>query len=628
MTEGSTSKDKLKLALVVGALGVVYGDIGTSPLYALRECFHGSHAVKEVSAVNVLGVLSLIFWTLILIVCLKYLTFVLRADNKGEGGILSLLALAFGDLSSASRKRNYLIILGVFGAALLYGDGLITPCITVLSAMEGLAVATPRFEPFILPIAIVVLILLFAFQRFGTTGVGKIFGPITIAWFGSLAILGIRGILMEPRVLASFSPHYGIDFLLHNGSTGFVVLGAVFLSVTGAEALYADLGHFGARPIRVAWFTFVFPSLVLNYLGQGALLLKNPAAAANPFYQLVPGWLIIPMVGLATFASVIASQALISGAFSITMQAIQLGYLPRMSIKHTSSSERGQIYLPFINVLLLLGCIALVLGFQTSSRLSAAYGIAVSLTFVITSLLFYFASRRLWGWSFLKAGLLFLLFISIELVFLMANAIKIPHGGWFPLLVAAIVFTIMTTWKTGRRLLGERLSTALLPFEIFLESIRHSPPHRVKGTAIFMAGNPHGTPLALLHNLKHNQVLHERVVLLTITTVEAPHVSHGQRMEVRKLDQGFYRAIAHYGFMEQPDINDIFRFCSDHDLKIEPQQATYFLSRETIIATPRQGMALWREHLFAFMARNAQPATLYFKLPANRVVELGMQVEF
>jgi KUP system potassium uptake protein len=623
----STTQRRLKVGLVVGALGVVYGDIGTSPLYALRECFEGKHGVQPTPA-NVLGILSLIVWTLILIVSIKYLTFVLRADNKGEGGILSLLSLAFGETTGESRKREFLIVLGVFGAALLYGDGLITPCITVLGAMEGLKVATPKFEPYIVPLTIVVLILLFASQRFGTASVGKVFGPITIVWFVTLSLLGIRGIVAAPRVLSSLSPHHGVEFLLHNGSMGFPVLGAVFLAVTGAEALYADLGHFGARPIRFAWFLIVFPALVLNYLGQGALLLQNPGAVENPFFQLAPSWALFPLVGLATMASIIASQALITGAFSITMQAIQLGYLPRMSIHHTSSVERGQIYMPFVNIVLMLGCIGLVLGFQSSSRLSAAYGIAVTLTMVITTILFYFAARRVWTWSRLQAGSLCFLFLSLELVFFGANALKIPHGGWFTLLVAACIFTVMTTWKTGRRLLGERLSAALLPFEIFLESIRHSPPHRVRGTAIFMAGNPLGTPLALLHNLKHNQVLHERVVLLTITTVEAPHVNKDQRIEVAKLDEGFFRAVAKYGFMEQPDIKEVLRLCSDHQLKIEPEQATFFLSRETIIATQRQGMAVWREHLFAFMARNAQPATVFFNLPANRVVELGMQVEF
>jgi KUP system potassium uptake protein len=612
---------------MVGALGVVYGDIGTSPLYALRECFTGEHGVTPTPE-NVLGVLSLIFWSLILIVCIKYLTFVIRADNKGEGGILSLAALAFGDTTAASKRRALLLILGVFGAALLYGDGLITPCISVLGAMEGLKVATPFFEPYIVPITILVLIGLFSFQKAGTESVGRIFGPVTFIWFLAISALGIRGILMAPGVLASFSPHHGLAFLLQHGFRGFMVLGAVFLAVTGAEALYADLGHFGAKPIRAAWFIVVFPALLLNYLGQGALLLTHPGAMENPFFILAPKWALFPLVALATFASVIASQALISGAFSITMQAIQLGYLPRMSIRHTSSAERGQIYMPSINWALLLGCVGLVLGFQTSSRLSAAYGIAVTLTMIITTILFFFASRRIWNWSLFKAGSLCFLFISLEMVFFGANALKIAHGGWFPLLVAAAVFTIMTTWKTGRRLLGERLSTSLLPFEIFLGSIRELAPHRVKGTAIFMAGNPEGTPLALLHNLKHNQILHERVVLLTISTTEVPHLSNEQRVRFEALTDGFYRVIACYGFMETPNIREILRSCEVHNLKIDPEQATYFLSRETIIATPRQGMATWREHLFAFMARNAQTATIFFNLPANRVVELGMQVEF
>ncbi|HUR45889.1 MAG TPA: potassium transporter Kup [Candidatus Saccharimonadales bacterium] len=626
MAEQSAGR-RLRIGLMVGALGVVYGDIGTSPLYALRECFVGEHGAMPTPE-HVMGVLSLIFWSLILIVCLKYLTFVIRADNKGEGGILSLAALAFGDTTAASRRRALLLILGVFGAALLYGDGLITPCISVLGAMEGLKVATPFFEPYIVPITILVLVGLFSFQKIGTESVGKIFGPMTLLWFLTIAALGVRGILMAPRVLHSLSPHHGLEFLVHNGFRGFMVLGAVFLAVTGAEALYADLGHFGAKPIRAAWFSIVFPSLFLNYLGQGGLLLANPSAIENPFFMLAPKWLLFPLVGLATFASVIASQALISGAFSITMQAIQLGYLPRMSIKHTSSAERGQIYMPTVNWALLIGCVGIVLGFQNSSRLSAAYGIAVTLTMLITTVLFFFAARRIWKWSLLGAGSLCALFLSLELIYFGANALKVAHGGWFPLLIAAVVFTVMTTWKTGRRLLGERLSTGLLPFEIFLGSIQELAPHRVRGTAVFMSGNPEGTPLALLHNLKHNQVLHERVVLLTISTTEVPHLSKENRVRFEALSDGFYRVIACYGFMETPNIREVLRSCEAYNLKIDPEQATYFLSRETIIATPLKGMAMWREHLFAFMVRNAQTATLFFNLPANRVVELGMQIEF
>ncbi len=615
------------LGLMVGALGVVYGDIGTSPLYALRECFHGAHKI-DAAAASVLGILSLIFWTLTAIVSVKYLLFVLRADNKGEGGILSLLVLAFGDESNTSRRRSILVGLGVFGAALLYGDGMLTPCVTVLSAIEGLEVATPLFAPFVVPITIAILIALFAVQRVGTGGMGRAFGPVTVVWFLVLAALGVRGILMAPEVLGALSPHHALRFMLANGSTAFVVLGAVFLSVTGAEALYADLGHFGARPIRRAWFAVVFPALMLNYLGQGALLLRDPSAAVNPFYKLAPEWALYPLVILATMAAVIASQALISGAFSISMQAIQLGYLPRMEIRHTSAHERGQIYLPFVNWLLMLSCVALVLGFQSSSRLAAAYGIAVTLTMIITTILFYFAARKLWHWSAWQAGLLCGGFMILEVSFFAANALKILHGGWFPLAIGAVLFTVMTTWKTGRRLLGQRLAASVLPLDMFVQSIAVDPPHRVKGTAVFMSGNPNGTPLALLHNLKHNRVIHQRAVLLTVNVIEEPHVSTKDRVKVEELGHGLYRVMCRCGFMERVTIAELLDACVPLGLELRESDTTFFLSRETILPSARPGMALWRERLFAFLARNAQPATAFFSLPANRVVELGMQVEF
>ena len=615
------------LGLMVGALGVVYGDIGTSPLYALRECFHGAHKI-DAGAASVLGILSLIFWTLTAIVSVKYLLFVLRADNKGEGGILSLLVLAFGDESNTSRRRSILVGLGVFGAALLYGDGMLTPCVTVLSAIEGLEVATPLFSPYVVPLTILILIALFAVQRVGTGGMGRAFGPVTVVWFVVLAALGVRGILMAPEVLGALSPHHALRFMMANGSTAFVVLGAVFLSVTGAEALYADLGHFGARPIRRAWFAVVFPALMLNYLGQGALLLRDPSAAVNPFYKLAPEWALYPLVILATMAAVIASQALISGAFSISMQAIQLGYLPRMEIRHTSAHERGQIYLPFVNWLLMLSCVALVLGFQSSSRLAAAYGIAVTLTMIITTILFYFAARKLWHWSAWQAGLLCGGFLILEVSFFAANALKIMHGGWFPLAIGAVLFTVMTTWKTGRRLLGQRLAASVLPLDLFVQSLAQDPPHRVKGTAVFMSGNPNGTPLALLHNLKHNRVLHQRAVLLTVNVIEEPHVSTKDRVKVEDLGLGLYRVMCRCGFMERVTIAELLDACVPLGLELREADTTFFLSRETILPSARPGMAIWRERLFAFLARNAQPATAFFSLPANRVVELGMQVEF
>jgi KUP system potassium uptake protein len=614
------------VGLMVGALGVVYGDIGTSPLYALRECFNETHGVAPTPA-NIMGVLSLIFWSLVLVVSVKYLAFVLRADNKGEGGILSLLALAFGDTHIQNRTRASVLLLGIFGAALLYGDGVITPSISVLSAIEGLNVATTRFEHFIIPITILVLVLLFAAQKFGSGRVGKVFGPIMVVWFGALALLGLKGIVQSPGVLAAINPWHALEFILANQWEAFIVMGAVFLVVTGAEALYADLGHFGATPIRRTWFAVVLPALLLNYFGQGALLMTRPSASENPFYLLAPSWALYPLVALSTVATVIASQALISGAFSITMQAIQLGYLPRMEIRHTSSEERGQIYMPLINGILMCCCIGLVLGFETSSNLSAAYGIAVTLTMIITSLLFYFAARRLWQWSRAKAGALCGAFLMLDLMFFAANSVKIEHGGWFPLVAAGAVFLVMTTWKRGRQLLGESLSASLLPFEIFLEGIRSSRAQRVKGTAVFMSGNPNGTPLALLHNLKHNKVLHERVLLLTLVTIDEPHVPAATRVKVEPLADGFWRIVVRVGFMEKPNVPGILAACASQGLPINMEDTTFFLSRESILATAKPGMAIWRERLFAFLARNAQPATAFFSLPANRVVELGMQIE-
>lgn len=624
--KSESPKGRYLAGLMLGALGVVYGDIGTSPLYALRECFNPLHGVPATTA-NVMGLLSLIFWSLILVVTVKYLMFVLRADNKGEGGILSLLALAFGETAAQSRTRAVVVVCGIFGAALLYGDGVITPSISVLSAVEGLEIATHKFEPFIIPITIAVLVGLFASQKYGSGRVGTIFGPVMVVWFVLLAVLGVRGILLAPGVLQAVNPWHAMHFFFDNGFQAFVVLGAVFLCVTGGEALYADLGHFGPKPIRRAWFFAVLPALLLNYFGQGALILAQPGAESNPFYLLAPKWSLYPMVALATMATVIASQALISGAFSITMQAIQLGYLPRMEIRHTSSEERGQIYLPSVNAALMIACVGLVVGFRSSGALSAAYGIAVTLTMVITTVLFYFAARRLWNWSRFTAGALCSTFLAIEILFFAANSVKIMHGGWFPLVAAAIIFMVMTTWKRGRQLLGERLSASLLPFEVFMQGIQNSRAHRVRGTAVFMSGNPNGTPLALLHNLMHNKVLHERVLLLTLVTVEQPHVASAERVKVEKLGDGFWRVTVRVGFMENPAVPAILETCAAQGLPVKMEETTFFLSRETIISTKLTGMAQWRERLFAFLSRNAQSATTFFSLPANRVVELGMQVE-
>jgi len=617
------------LLLAFGALGVVYGDIGTSPLYAVRECFHGPHSIA-VSRGNVLGVLSLVFWALTLIVSIKYIAFVLRADNKGEGGVLALMSLAMPEKRGQQPKgvSRWVLLIGVFGSALLYGDGIITPAVSILGAIEGLNVATPKFEPFVIPLAIVIIVGLFAVQRHGTGRVGKMFGPVTFVWFVSITLLGIRGIVEDPSVLAAINPIFGIQFLLGAGHMGFYVLGAVVLVITGGEALYADMGHFGRKPIRLAWYGLVCPALVINYFGQGAWLLSHPSAKENPFYNLAPSWALYPMVVIATSAAIIASQALISGAYSLTMQAIQLGYSPRMRIDHTSSQTRGQIYMPQLNWALMLACIGLVLGFRSSSNLTAAYGVAVTFTMLTTTILFYFAARRLWNWSAWKAGLLCGVFIFIEGVLCTANLLKIAHGGWFPLAVAAIIFTLMSTWKTGRRVLGERLRGSFIPLNLFLQDVEANPPIRVPGTAVFLSSNAEATPLSLLHNLKHNRVLHEKVIFLTVMTEDVPHVRSEQRVQLEELRPGFHRVIARYGFMEDPNVPEVLEQCRALGLRLEWMNTTFFLSRETIIAskTPR-GMALWREKLFAFLSRNAQRPTDFFRIPANRVVELGMQVE-
>ncbi len=622
---------RLRLAgLTLAALGVVYGDIGTSPLYAMKECFSDVHGVHP-SPENVLGVLSLIIWSLILIVAIKYVFFVLRMDNRGEGGILALLSLAFPvrrDETHPGRKSMVMTLLGLFGAALLYGDGMITPSITVLGAVEGLeVVASSMPKNVVITLAVVILVGLFLLQSAGTGTIGRLFGPVMVAWFGTIAVLGIGGIIVNPSVFKAISPWYAVRFFQMNGWEGFVVLGSVFLVVTGGEALYADMGHFGIRPIRMAWFGLVLPALLLNYLGQGALLMDNPAAAANPFFRLAPRWMVLPLVVLATAAAVIASQALISGAYSLTMQAIQLGYLPRLAIEHTSERERGQIFISQVNWALMLACVALVLGFQTSSSLAAAYGMAVALTMLITTLLFHFASRRVWGWSFWHATAVSGFILAIELSFFCANALKITHGGWFSLLVGAILFTLMTTWRRGRGILWDRVKASALPTPQFLESIGRRELPRVKGTAVYLAGNPDGVPIALLHNLKHNKVLHERVVFLTILVVEQPHVDENSRIAVEEMESGFWRVKAMFGFMEEPNAPEVLRRCADFGLKLREAETSYFLSRETIIPSGKSGMAWWRERLFAIMARNSQSATAFFHLPANRVVELGMQVE-
>ncbi|MGA7305585.1 MAG: potassium transporter Kup [Rhodothermales bacterium] len=612
-------------ALSLAALGVVYGDIGTSPLYAFRESFRASYGI-DASADNVLGVLSLIFWSLVIVISVKYLVFVMRADNQGEGGIMALTALV-APRRSTSRRRNLLVLLGLFGAALLYGDSMITPAISVLSAVEGLEVATPFFRPYVIPITIGILFALFAIQRRGTSGIGKVFGPVTLLWFSVLAFLGIVSIFREPYVLAALNPIRGVDFFVRNGGRGFLVLGSVFLVVTGGEALYADMGHFGVRPIRLTWFAVVLPALLLNYFGQGALILSNPAAVENPFFLMAPGWALYPIVVLATAATVIASQAVISGAFSLTRQAVRLGYMPRMGILQTSTKEIGQIYIPVINWTLMVACIGLVLGFRSSSNLAAAYGVGVTTDMVFTTILFAVVARAVWKWKMAAAAGLAAVFLVADLSFWGANLPKIPDGGWFPLVIAGIVFGLMTTWKKGRVILSKRLNEQRLPLEDFIGDINRKKISRVPGTAVFMYGNPHGTPPALMNNLKHNKVLHKQVVILRVETEDIPRIPPSERVEVEALDNGFYRLTMRYGFAEDPNIPEVLSRVKTDGLRFEPMETSYFLGRERILATDLKGMAIWRERLFAMMSRNARSATAYFHIPPNRVVEFGAQVE-
>lgn len=619
--------------LSLGALGVVFGDIGTSPLYALRECFgeYGLNPTPE----NVIGILSLIFWTLIAVICVKYMAFVMRADNKGEGGILSLMALAVRSqhTKDVTHRRWIMTILGLFGAALLYGDGVITPAISVLSAMEGLTIVAPNFEPFIIPLTIFVMNALFLMQRYGTGRIGVIFGPILLIWFGVLAVLGVNGIIQNPHIFEALYPHHAFEFFANNGKHGFLVLGSVFLVVTGGEALYADMGHFGKKPIRLAWFFVALPALVLNYFGQGALLLSNAEAVSNPFYLLGPKWAVLPMVCLSTMATVIASQALISGVFSITRQAIQLGFCPRINIVHTSSQEIGQIYIPAVNWGLFVGVIWLVLTFKTSSNLAAAYGIAVTGTMVITTILAYEVARQKWNWSFPKAATIFGLFLIIDIAFFGANFHKIPHGGWVPLVIGALIYTLMSTWQKGRQVLFRRLKERSMSSEDFFLKLLREPPIRVPGTAIYMSGDPWGVPAPLLHNLKHNKVLHQRVAILTIQTREVPFVSKRDNISIQEIVPNFYRILAYYGFMETPKMKHILEACRQKDINFNVNETTFVLGRETIIATKGPAkpdephMSHWREHLFAVMAKNAQRPTAFFRIPPNQVIEVGIQVE-
>jgi KUP system potassium uptake protein len=624
-------------ARTLTAIGVVYGDIGTSPLYTVRECFFGEHGVAPTHE-NVLGVLSLIIYALLLVISVKYIVIVMRADNQGEGGILALTALVpsrNGDARAGARTgverllvtRPVLILLGIFGAALLYGDGMITPAISVLGAVEGLHVATPLFGPFIVPLSVAILVVLFVMQKFGTHRVGRLFGPVMVAWFVTIAVLGIMWVARYPQVLAAVNPAHALTFFRAHGLPGFTVLGAVFLAVTGGEALYADMGHFGKRPIRIAWFSLVLPALLLNYFGQGALLLHDAEAARQPFFLLAPAWLLYPLVALATMAAIIASQALISGAFSLTRQAIQLGYAPRLDVEHTSSHEMGQVYVPQVNMALAVGTILIVIGFGSSTALAAAYGIAVTMTMVITAMLLYVVERERWHWPLAVSLIVTTLFLIIDLAFFGANLLKILHGGWLPLVIGTAIFTLMTTWKTGRRVMADRLNARALPLEEFMSAIETRAPIRVPGTAVFMTAQPRGTPAALAHNLRYNKILHEHVVVLTVSTAQTPYVGPEDQMSVELLGKGVYNVRIQYGFMQDPNVPETLLQAREHGVALDAEDTTYFLGRETIIVTRRPGMAMWRERLFVLMARNAVRATAYFRLPPERVVELGVQVE-
>jgi KUP system potassium uptake protein len=592
----------------------------------MRECFFGSHSVPATHE-NVLGVLSLIIYSLLLVISVKYIAIVMRADNQGEGGILALTALLPQPKNGESARWSLLVLLGLFGAALLYGDGMITPAITVLGAVEGLKVATPLFDPYVVPATVVILVGVFAIQRHGTHRVGGLFGPIMVLWFIVIATLGIVSLVQNPVVLTAVDPRHAVAFFAEHRWHGFAVLGAVFLVVTGGEALYADMGHFGKRPIRLAWFTLVLPALLLNYFGQGALLLRNPDAREQPFFLLAPDWALLPMVGLATAAAIIASQALISGAFSLTQQAIQLGYCPRLDIDHTSGEEIGQVYVPQVNWALMLSTILIVIGFGSSTALAAAYGIAVTLTMIITALLLQVVAIERWGWPPALAYGVTGVFLIIDLAFFGANALKITHGGWLPLVIGAWLFTLMTTWKTGRRLVAARLTARAVPIEGFLETVEQSHPVRVPGTAVFMTGQAKGTPPALAHNFRHNKVLHHHVVTLMVTTKPVPYVPPGEQVVVRALGNGLFEVVVRYGFMQDPNVPHALSLAAAQGLEIDEADVTYFLGRETLIVTKTPGMALWRERLFVLMARNAVRATTFFRLPPDRVVELGVQVE-
>ena len=612
------------LKLAIGAVGVVFGDIGTSPLYAFKETFAGHHPLG-LSTVSIYGVISLIFWTMMLVVTLKYVSVIMRADNRGEGGSLALIAL-ISRLSPGDTRSAQLVLLGVMATALFFGDAIITPAMSVLSAVEGITVVEARMQPLVVPIAIAILLGLFLFQSRGTAKVGAIFGPIVLIYFATLAVLGISNIMANPDILWALNPWYAFQFIAAMPGAAFLALGSVVLAVTGAEALYADMGHFGRNPIRLAWFALVLPALMINYLGQGALLTAHPEAVSNPFFLMAPDWARLPLVVLATLATIIASQAVISGAFSVTQQAIQLGFLPRMKIVHTSASAFGQIYIPAVNWALLVLVMFLVLAFQSSSNLAAAYGIAVTGTMLIDTLLVGVLVLTIWRWPAWWAAPLLAIFLIVDFAYFASNLTKVPDGGWFPLVIGIIGFTGLTTWSRGRALMQERLRDSSMPMEVFIKSAAAAAT-RVPGTAVFMTTSPVGVPQALLHNLKHNKILHERIMILTVVIDEVPYVSDEDRIGVRDLGGGFYRILVRYGFMQEIDIPAVLKKVENCGPKLKMMETSFFLSRQTLLASDKPGMAIWREHLFSWMMRNAESAMDFFKLPTNRVVELGSQVE-
>ncbi|HJT97564.1 MAG TPA: potassium transporter Kup [Rhodanobacteraceae bacterium] len=617
--------ERFRAGLVVAAIGIVFGDIATSPLYALQEAF-GIHGVRPTPE-NVLGVLSLVFWSLIGVVSLKYVFFIMRADNNGEGGIMALLALAQRAVRGNPRLTRTMVALGLTGAALFFGDGVITPAISVLSAVEGLGVAAPALKTYVVPVTVGILVGLFLLQSRGTETVGRLFGPVMLVWLVSIGLIGLHSLLGHPDVVAAVNPQHAVSFMARNGFSGFTTLGAVVLVLTGAEALYADMGHFGTGPIRISWTAVVLPSLLLSYFGQGALLIADPATASNPFYLMVPTALLYPMIGLAAAATVIASQAIISGVYSMTREAIHLGYLPRMRVVHTSDRTRGQVYLPGINAFLFVMVMAAVIGFGSAARLAAAFGIAVSGTMLVTTVLALVVAHRLWRWRLSTVIALGVVMLAVDLAFLGANLVKFKDGGWFPLVLGIAMLVVMTTWRRGRQLLQQQIRNTDLPLANFVEGVAEHPPHRVQGTAVFLTSSLAGVPHALLHNLKHNQVLHERNVIVTVETVDTPAADPGERFVITVLGQNFYTIALRFGFAEDADVPGVLENLQLCGEGFDSMRTTYFLSRESIVATDRAGMALWRDKIFVYLAKNALPATAFFGIPGNRLVELGTQIE-